>query len=81
MPIAVAGDDERTAVLWAPENAPSNVRRVSLGQLRRQCYAVAAGLHQLGHMPGARQGCRHFAAHSGTICQDRVWHVKKHTGA
>lgn len=49
---ALSGAAERTAVLWAPESAPSSVRRVSLGQLRRRCYAVAAGLHQLGHVPG-----------------------------
>lgn len=49
---ALAGDGNSTAITWATEAEPTCLHRVSLGDLRQQCTAVAANLRLRGILPG-----------------------------
>ena len=43
---------DATAVVWADESAPSQLHKLSLGQLKLRCQAVAAALRAEGFAPG-----------------------------
>ena len=53
------GDDAAPAVLVAGEGSPTDVRRLSRGQLRQRAVAVACGLRAMGLRPGAHLPGQH----------------------
>ena len=49
---ALYGNADRPAVVWATEEAPDTLHRLTLGQLRQRCTAAAAALRASDFQPG-----------------------------
>jgi hypothetical protein len=57
-------DPDAPALVWAAEGAPERLRALTLDQLRRRAYAVAASLRSCGYRPGDEAPLGRRAPHS-----------------
>lgn len=63
------GDDAAPALVWASEDSPTRVQRLSRAQLRARCTAVACALRASKLQPGGDRKAAVCAPCAGAMCQ------------